>query len=370
MKKHILLVEPKYYTRYPPIGLLKLATYHKNKGDTVEFIRGCDYPKKLPDKIYVTSLFTWAWKPVKEAVKYYKAWFPTTEMWLGGLYASLMPQHARQWGAEHVHQGLFKEAEDLLPDYSLVPKWNDTRKGSIIFSTRGCNRNCGFCAVPFLEGKICSAKKSIKHLIWKGHTKIIFFDNNILENPYWRELFDELHDLGMPVDFNQGIDARLITPEVAQKIKRIKLDSLLRIAYDTSNEKIFVEKAIKSLSDAGISPRRILVYALFNYNESPDQFYQRMKDILNWGSVCYPMRYEPINALNKNLYVHPKWKREQIEAIQRARRVIGYHGAFAPYDALKAKFNAEDTFDRGFWDFLIDYEEAQKIKNSMKGERS
>lgn len=357
MAKHILMVEPKYYTKYPPVGLLKLSSYHKNKGDTVEFIKGCDYPKKNPDKIYVTSLFTWAWKPVKEAIKHYKAWFPNTELWLGGLYASLMPQHAAQWGADHIYKGIFYEAENLLPDYSLVPNWN----GSIIFSSRGCNRKCGFCAVPLIEGKICNVKKSIKNLIWPTHKKIIFFDNNILENPYWKEVFEELHELCLPVDFNQGLDARLITLEVAEKIKKIKIDSVIRIAYDTYEERTFVENAIKLLHSVGINKRRILVYALFNYNENPDIFYQRLKDILNWGAVCYPMRYEPINALNKNAYIHPKWRPEQIEAIQQARRVIGYNGAFPPYDALKNKFNKSDSFDEGFFDFLNNNKKAVNL---------
>jgi len=202
---HVLLVEPEYYTTYPPLGLLKLSAFHKGRGDTTELVRGCTEAEREPDRIYVTSLYTWAWKPVWEAVRYYKRRFPKAEVWLGGLYASLMPEHAALSGADRVHVGLFREAEDLLPDYSLVPDWD----GSIVFSSRGCNRSCPFCAVPVLEGRLNSVKHSIRHLIYPGHSRVIFWDNNILQSPGWRSIFEELKDLDLKVDFNQGLDARL-----------------------------------------------------------------------------------------------------------------------------------------------------------------
>jgi hypothetical protein len=99
----ILLVEPDYYTRYPPLGLLKLAAYHRDKGDEIKLVRGCVYPTLKPDRIYVTSLFTWTWKPVWQAVAFYKKMFPQSEVWLGGLYASLMPDHAKESGADYIH---------------------------------------------------------------------------------------------------------------------------------------------------------------------------------------------------------------------------------------------------------------------------
>jgi len=112
---------------------LKLSTYHKLKGDRTEFInfknkdqRG---PKKTPKKIYITSLFTWTWKPVWNAVAYYKNEFPKAEIWLGGVYASLMPEHAKMSRADHIFKGIFTDAENVMPDYDLVPDWD----GSIVF---------------------------------------------------------------------------------------------------------------------------------------------------------------------------------------------------------------------------------------------
>ena len=345
MGKHILLVEPNYYSRYPPIGLLKLSAYHKQKGDTTELVKGLRNPSKKPDIIYITSLFTWAWKPVWDAVRFYKNLFPKVEVWLGGIYASLLPNHAAQSGADYIHVGIYKEAEDLLPDYSLVPDWD----GSIVFSSRGCIRSCTFCAVPILEGKLNSVKSSIKHLIWPTHTKVIFFDNNFLANPNWKDIFQELRELNLKVDFNQGLDARLITEEVAQELSTLKKERLIRLAYDNKRMKRPVKKAIELLKAHGIRGRSIMVYALYNYHdEGPQEFFERVRDILEWGAVAYPMRYVPIDALDKNSYVAPGWDPIRLEMVQKARRVLGYGGAFPPYTGLIKKFQKANTFDEAF----------------------
>jgi pyruvate-formate lyase-activating enzyme len=346
---HVLLVEPDYYTRYPPLGLLKLSAYHKSRGDTTELVKGVGKVCRKPNRIYVTSLFTWAWEPVWQAVRHYKRRFPNASLWLGGLYASLLPEHAARSGADRVYKGLFREAEDLMPDYSLVPEWD----GSIVFSSRGCNNRCPFCAVPVLEGSLNSAKGSIRHLVYPGHTRIIFWDNNILQSPRWREIFDELEELGLRVDFNQGIDARLITDEVARRLSKLRLDSgggvKVRLGYDLRKNGPFVKRAIERLNAVGISARKVMVYTLFNYvDDDPEDFFERVKEILSWGAVSYPMRYEPLNALRKNSYISPNWKPEEVEMVQKARRVLGFGGAFPPYEGLVKKLDKARNFYEAF----------------------
>ena len=235
---HVLLVEPDYYTRYPPLGLLKLSSYHRSRGDSTELVRGKKYPSQVPDRIFVTSLFSWAWQPVWEVIRYYKTQFPNVELSLGGIYASLLPDHARRSGADHIHVGINREAEDFIPDYSLVPNWD----ASILFASRGCIRKCGFCSVPKIEGRL-EMKESIKSLLYPGHKKVILFDNDILGAPNWRDIFDELIEIGLPVDFNQGLDARLVTDEVAERLSKLKMHAI-RLAFDYSGIKKFVERAI------------------------------------------------------------------------------------------------------------------------------
>jgi hypothetical protein len=348
MPNHILLVEPAYYSKFPPIGLLKLSTYHKLKKDTTEYIdfknKDQRVPKKTPKKIYITSLFTWARQPVWDAVAYYKNEFPKAEVWLGGIYASLLPEHAKLSGADRIYQGLFADAENVMPDYNLVPKWD----GSIIFSSRGCCNKCDFCAVPRLEGKMNSLKKSIKPFVLDRHSKIIFFDNNFLANKYRMDLFKELIDFDKKVDFNQGIDARLITQPVAKMIASLKLDSTIRLAYDSIDKQKYVKRAIDRLLEVGIKKRDIFVYTLFNYTDTPDDFFNRVREILNWGVVCYPMRYESLYTIEKNSYISPQWDIKKIELVQHARRVIGYGGAFPAYEGLVNKFNNASGFEEAF----------------------
>lgn len=273
----------------------------------------------------------------------YKSWFPDVELWIGGLYASLLPEHAKLSGADSIYSGIFEEAEDIMPDYGLVPEWD----GSIIFSSRGCNKNCTFCAVPRLEGRMNSMKASIRHIIYPKHTKVILFDNNILASPTWENIFDELIKSGLKVDFNQGLDAQLLSEEVARKISQMRIH-IVRLAYDLPHEKTYVKEAIDRLAGVGIKKRRMLVYALYNFTESPDAFFQRVRDILSWGAVCYPMRFQPCNTLTKNSYVAREWDEKRLDMVQRARRVIGYGGAFPPYEGLVKKFMKAKTFDEAF----------------------
>lgn len=355
MTKHILLVEPDYYSQYPPLGLLKLSSYHKRKGDTTEIVHGLEKNvSKKADIVYITSLFTWAWKPVWEAIWFYTKMFPRAEIWLGGLYASLMPEHAALSGiqSDHIFAGTHEKAESLLPDYDLVPEWNETVGASIVFSSRGCANSCAYCAVPRLEGEMNSMKYSVKDLIWPGHSKVIFFDNNILASSGWRSIFDELVDLGLKVDFNQGLDARLITEGVAEKISQLKIDPIVRLSYDYWKRRIPVQTAIQLLKSHGIDGRRILVYALYDFADDPDDFFERIREILRWGAVCYPMRYQPIYALYKDCHVAPKWDARRLDAVQRARRVIGYGGAFPPYEGLVNKFEKAESFDEAFGEFI------------------
>ena len=341
---HVLLVEPAYYTRYPPLGLLKLASYHKLQRDTVELVHGCQPTSRTPDKVYVTSLFTYAWEPVHQAVAYYKKAFPHAKVVVGGIYATLVGEHAVLSGADEIHWGLYEEAEDLLPDYSLVPGWRQ----SIVFSHRGCVNRCPYCAVPVMEPNSGAIRvKSISHLVAPGHKKVILWDNNLLGATNWRDLVAELKEIGLPVDFNQGLDARRITEGVAQEFKGLRVDPV-RMAYDIPAERKALAGAIPALERAGFKLRNVIVYVLYNFQDSPEEFLERLCDLMEWGVVAYPMRFEPLDSLKKNQHLGPKWTIEQLEMVARARRVIGYGGAFPPHEGLRKKFLEARNFEEVF----------------------
>lgn len=347
-KLNVLLVEPqrskKYHTQYPPLGLLKLATYHHERKDQVKLVTGASRDGFDPDIIYITSLFTYAWEPVHEIIKHYTNTYKKVPVRVGGIYASLCQNHLRDTFGDRIEvwEGLIPEIEDLLPAYWLIPNW-DT---SIIFSTRGCIRKCPFCSVSQLEPKF-ETKKTIKHLIYPGHKKVIFWDNNILASPYWRDIFSELGELQLEVDFNQGLDARLLTEEVATNLSRLKVP-IVRLAYDSPSIREDLKRAIDLLKSLGFDKRRITVYCLYNYNDSPDDFLTRIRDLIDWGVVSYPMRYQSLKPESKDSYIAANWTKDELEMVAQARRVIGYGGAFPPYEGLRKKFINADSFNIAF----------------------
>ncbi len=340
---HVLLIEPNYYSRYPPIGLLKLASYHRSKGDTVKLVQGCVRVRRKPGLIYVTSLFTWSWEPVWQAVRYYKVMFPDVPLHLGGIYASILEDHARLSGADHVKAGVIPEVENLMPAYDLVRGWD----GSIISTSRGCNRKCPYCAVWRIEGKLNSCKKSISHLIYPKHTRIILWDNNILQSPHWRQIFDELIESQKWVDFNQGLDARLLDNEAAEKISKMKF-LCVRFSYDHDGMKDSIKNAIEILNAHGVRKRKILIYVLYNFFDDPENFFARIKNIVDWGAVAYPMRYEPFNTLGRNKTIGSKWDEERLRQVEKFRRVCGFGGTFPPYKWLVNRLDKSMNFDQAF----------------------
>jgi len=344
----VLLVEPqksrKYHTPYPPLGLLKLAAYHQQRGDLVRLVNGISPDGFEPNVIYITSLFTYAWEPVHEVVQFYSHNYRKARVIVGGIYASLCQDHLKERFGDRIEiqPGTIPELDDLLPAYWLIPEW----KSSILFSSRGCIRRCPFCSVPKLEPSF-GAKESIKHLIYPSHRKVILWDNNILASPFWKNIFAELEETGLEVDFNQGLDARLLTEEVAISLRRLNLP-LVRLAYDSKGIREPLRRAITLLQDLGVDGRDIVVYCLFNHLDSPEDFLKRIQDLLSWGVVSYPMRYQALEPGPKDGYISPNWTKEQLEMMARARRVIGNGGAFPPYEGLKRKILAATNFEKAF----------------------
>lgn len=338
----ILLVEPDYYTRYPPLGLLKLAAYHRKRGDEVRLVRG-NHSGWKPDRVYVTSLFSYAWRPVHAAVQFYRNTFPKARVVLGGIYASLLPDHALLSGTSELYVGLHPGAESSVPAWDLVPEWD----GSILFASRGCIRKCGFCSVPKLEGPPTDFRLGIRRQVMDYHRRVILWDNNILGNPNWKPIFDQLIELDREVDFNQGLDARLITEDIAVRVAEIKTKSI-RLAYDYPGIREGVRRGIENLAAAGVSRKKLVVYTLYNYIDTPEQFFGKVKDLLSWGVASYPMRFEPLTSLTKNAYVSPRWTREELNQVASARRVLGYAGAFPSYKGLSKKMEAATSFMEAF----------------------
>lgn len=354
---NVLLVEPHYYTQYPPLGLMKLASYHRSRANKVEFVRGTCHINHNPDRIEITSLFTYAWKPVHETIEFYSRSFPDAKIRVGGIYASLMPNRIKSnYPSVDVHIGLYEETEHYLPAYDIlmnVEKWKKW-DSSILFTSRGCIRDCPFCMVPEIEGKIRPAIIDVYRHVYPEHRKIILWDNNFLASPIWKKVIKELQELDLSIDFNQGLDARLLDEEKVSMLLNLRI-KLLRFACDDISGRAAITRATDLLADHGLNRRKIFIYSLYNFYDSiqshgdtPSTFFERIKHIAELGCVSYPMRFEPLNSLKKNQYVSPLWTPERLEMIAKARRVIGYGGAFPPYEGLVKKFRMARNFDEAF----------------------
>ena len=350
----ILEVEPAYYSKYPPLGLLKLGKMEERKWNEVTLVNGRQDVNFKPSKIYVTSLFTYAWKPVHDAIEYYHNQFPDVHIYVGGIYATLMPENImRSFPYVTIHSGLHPEAENMPPAYHLlkqVSKWKDWDK-SIVFTSRGCIRKCPFCVVPKVEGGMRDEKPSIMDLIHPAHKKVTIWDNNFLASPYAKSMLKELADNGIEADFNQGLDARLVDEGTAGLLADIKSKSI-HMAYDWPWEGKYVKNAIDLLSNAGYRKKYLIFYTLFNFydevhkkGDTPADFLFRIKNLMEWGAASYPMRFIPLDSLDKNKYISPLWTKDQLEMVAKARRVIGFGGSFVPYKGFIDKIQASETFE-------------------------
>lgn len=352
----ILAVEPDYYTRYPPLGLLKLGKMEERRWNEVRLVRGTNLVEDfLPRKIYITSLFTYSWKPVHDAIAYYHKRFPEAEITLGGIYATLMPLHVKKhFSYVKLHLGLCNDAENLLPAYHLlkqVEKWKDWNK-SILFTSRGCIRKCPFCVVPKIEGGLKEPKSSILSLIHPEHSEVVIWDNDFLASPHAKDVLKELRNGGYRVDFNQGLDARLMTEEFAGLLSDIKSNSI-HMAYDWPWEGPYIAKAIDLLGNAGYKKKNLIFYVLHNFydeqyerGDTPEDLLHRLQDLMEWGASAYPMRYIPLDSLTRTGYISPLWTEEKLEMVADARRVLGYAGTFANFRGLADKITNALTFEQ------------------------
>lgn len=150
-----------------------------------------------------------------------------------------------------------KIVEQTLPDYTMYPKWET----AIGFLTRGCIRDCPWCIVPKKEGLIRPAAtwEQIKR---PDSRDIVFMDNNVLASDHGLDQIDRMGCENIRVDFNQGLDARLITAQTAKMLARLKWIRHIRMSCDTSAMLPVIEQATAYLREAGVSPWRFWCYVL------------------------------------------------------------------------------------------------------------
>ncbi len=336
-RKRILLIEPGYRNKYPPLGLMKLATYHKGRGDHVLFTKiGFGKENHFPsllsapwDRIYVTTLFSFEWKRTAAAIDYaiQTAGMQPERVFVGGIAASLMHDeflNEPRWAGVRFIKGLLvgppavalqlsagdldfgaddldgSPIDELTPDYSILGDINyvyPVRDAYFGYASRGCVRKCAFCGVPKLEGpqrEMPPLTQLIRGIDSTDGVKkdLVLMDNNITASARYRDIIAEIRDMGFHkgatlvrdgsrpvkrrVDFNQGVDARILakSPMYLREMATICI-SPLRIAFDHIGMRKVYETAVRMAAENEITS--LSNYMLYNFMDTPSDLYERMK---------------------------------------------------------------------------------------------
>ena len=361
----ILLVEPNYRRStpknpspeetkwYPPLGLMKIARFHIERGDEVVLAHGCDETKlpkmdlfstdELWDRVYITTLFTFHFSKIVETINFYKykaVGGTASKIFVGGIMSTLMADDIFEetgiypilgvLGSSRNQLGLVdRNGNDVNVD-SLVPYYDlfepelyaisDTYYG---YASRGCINKCAWCGVPILEPEFIpyiDLKETIGRLRKEYGDKryLKLMDNNIMASEQLDQVVQDLVDLGYGrndydqngfsrfIDFNQGLDASYFNEDTIRIIERLNIKPI-RIAFDRLQEKVVYTRAILLAEKHGFN--EFSNYMLYNFHDTPKDLYERLviniklneqfiekseKDTKSGKVYSYPMRYAPI----------------------------------------------------------------------------
>lgn len=238
---------------YKNLALEKIRVYHERQGHQVEeYIPILD---ETYDKIYCSSIFDYT--P--------KGYVGNDDRWIKG-------------GTGFDIQGkLPPEIDEIKPKLSFG------------FTTRGCIRSCPFCVVPKKEGDI----KAVNDIydIWDGQADLItLLDNNILAHKeHFLKIADQLKKENLKVDFNQGLDIRLLTDDIAKELATLRHVEY-RFAFDFPSLDELIKEKVELLKRHGI--KRSMFYVLVGYNTTLNQDLYRLSLLRDLGQNAYVMRYK------------------------------------------------------------------------------
>lgn len=267
----IALHDNEFKNNYPNLALMKISAYYKSKGDNVEWFN----PIKKYDKIYSSKVFT----------------FTKEDPYL--------PNNSIKGGTGYNNNIKLPEEIDLIcPDYTIY-----NCNVSYGFLTRGCPNKCSWCFVPSKEGDI-KAYQDIED--FARHKEVILMDNNVLASSHGIKQIEKIIDLKLKVDFNQGLDARLIDNSMAKLLSKVKWLKPLRLACDSKHQIDYIYKAVNNLRYNNCTPSKYFVYVLV---KDIDDALERIKFLkgLYLDPFAQPYRDKEGNEPTKEQKAFARW---------------------------------------------------------------
>jgi len=273
-------------SKIPNLALMRLSSYHKANGDKVSLLRGSQFAELFDaaDKYYLSCIFSWNKKMALYTIRQLGE-----KCIVGGTgldITSILPA----------------EVEQKQPDYSIYPDCDY----ALGFISRGCIHKCPWCVVPRKEGglkRVATAQE-----ITGNRKRTIFIDNNFLALPDYEKDLRWLAKNKIAIDFNQGLDARLVDDEAAHLLAQCTWRPGIRLSLDSDGMIGQVKKAIDNFAKYGINPNTIRVYALIGFSGLESDL-ERLFKIREWGAVPFPMGFrdidtgdEPAKGWNKAVY--------------------------------------------------------------------
>ena len=262
-------------SKIPNLALMKISAYHKSKGDIVSWFDMFE----TYDKVYSSKIFSYT-----QDFYYYPEGI---EIVKGGS------------GYISNYTVLPDEIEHICPDYSIYTGMDY----SMGFITRGCIRTCNFCIVPKKEGYI-RANADIDEFL--RHKNLVCLDNNILASKHGLKQIEKIIDRKIKVDFNQGLDARIIAdnPAIAELLSKVKWLKPVRMAMDNMGEADAVIKATELLRKYKTTPKAYSVYILVRND---------IEDALKRVEICRELNLNPF----AQPYLNPNSKEYKVSREQR-----------------------------------------------------
>ena len=227
-------------SKHPNLALMKISRYHKQKGDYVGWYNGISHY----DKVYAAKVFTFT--------PDYGYFINADEVEKGGTGYDL-------------HKVLPEEIDRLQPDYSIYPQIN--LKTAYGFLTRGCPNKCKWCVVPQKEGNIHSYM-DVDEIAVDGRTDLVLMDNNVLASDYGLAQIEKIIRRKYHVDFNQALDARLVTPDVARLLAKVRWMKRIRFGCDTPGQIEDCKRAMSLIRSAGYRGEFFLYCIIMDFEES------------------------------------------------------------------------------------------------------